>query len=281
MDTIELCFYLPDDWHELLIAELSDLDFDAFLQEDGALKAYTPAARWDGPKREAVALWLHARGLDAGFEENVVEATNWNRQWEETIQPMPVGRFLIRPTWALTPPEYADRLLLEIDPKMSFGTGYHPSTRLALGFLERLVAPGMRVLDAGAGTGILGIAALKLGAASAVGFDIDPWAQENAVENMYLNHVEDRFEMRAGALETVEEEGFDLILANINRNVLLAYLPAFARKLAAGGAVVLAGLLTSDRAQMLEAARRAGLGLADEADEGDWWSCVLRPAAHA
>ena len=279
--TVTLAVALPDDYHELLIAELADLGFDAFEREDGAVLAYGPPAAWTGVAREAVMDWLRARGLPEQVEERTVPAENWNARWEATIQPLPVGRFVIAPTWAEVPPEHAGKTLLRIDPKMSFGTGYHESTRLALRFLPGLVGRmpgGERVLDAGTGTGVLAIAALRLGAREAVGFDVDPWSVENAVENASLNDVEDRLDVREGGLEVVPERGFDVVLANIQLDVLRGLVPLLAEKLAAGGRLVLAGLLTEQRAPMLDAAAAAGLTLYDEATENDWWACVCESA---
>ncbi len=275
MKTVELVLDVPDRYHEVLIAELADLDFESFTEEDDRLRAYVPATRWSAVRREHVERWLRAHALPDAIEERLVRDENWNARWEETVRPLAVGRFLIKPTWAEVPPEHADKVLLEIDPKMSFGTGYHESTRLALRFLPGLVRGGERVLDAGTGTGVLAIAALKLGAASALGFDIDSWAQANATENALLNGVADRFAVREGSLDAVPEAPFDLAFANINRNVLVELLPGLAAKLAPGGRLVLAGLLHSDRDAMLDAARDAGLSLYDEATENEWWSLVV------
>jgi ribosomal protein L11 methyltransferase len=274
--TIELTLYLDESLQEYAVAELSDLDFDTFLQEEGCLKAYVPASQWDGVKREHVERWMAANAPDADLEERVVEPENWNRKWEETIQPIAVGPFLVKPTWAGVPPGDADKILLEIDPKMSFGTGYHESTRLALRFLPETVRAGDVVLDVGTGTGILAIAAVKLGAGSAIAFDIDEWAQENAVENLYLNEVENRITFREGGLEVVPEAGFDLILANIQLNVLLGMAPDFAEKLRPGGRLVLAGLLREQRERMLEGVAAYGFELVREDTEGAWWAGVCR-----
>ncbi|QXD16696.1 50S ribosomal protein L11 methyltransferase [Rhodocaloribacter litoris] len=285
MRTVELTLYVEEPLQEWLIAFLEDLDFDAFLQEDHRLKAYLPAARWNDVARERIEQWLLAHGLDVPIEEQLIEPQDWNAQWERSLRPVAVGPFLIRPTWTETPPEHADKIVLEIDPKMSFGTGYHESTRLVLRVLPSLIRGGERVLDAGTGTGILAIAAVRLGAAGALAFDIDPWAAENAAENFARNGVADRIAFREGSLEVVPESGFDLVLANINRNVLLDLLPGFAEKTRPGGRIVLAGLLTSDRDRMLEAAARMeratrpALTPLHEATEGEWWSVVLeRPA---
>lgn len=273
--TIELTIYVGDDLQEYLIAELADEDFEAFEQEDDRLKACIPAPRWSDVKREHVEQWLAAQGIATPIEERVVSPQNWNQQWEETIRPISVGAFLIKPTWAELPAAHADQILLEIDPKMSFGTGYHESTRLVLRFLPDVVRAGDRVLDAGTGTGILAVAAVKLGAASAVAFDIDEWAIQNAVENFYLNGVADRVTFRPGSIEVVPEAGFDLVLANINLNVVLGFMPAFAGRLRTGGRLVLAGLLRQDRARVLEEAARHGFTLAQEATENEWWATVL------
>ncbi|MEM1043529.1 MAG: 50S ribosomal protein L11 methyltransferase [Bacteroidota bacterium] len=275
MKTVELVLRLPDRYHEFLIAELSDLDFESFTEEDGQIRAYVPANRWSAASREEIERWFRAHGLpDDAFEERMMRDENWNARWEATIRPHAVGRFLVKPTWAEVPPEHADKLLLEIDPKMSFGTGYHESTRLVLRFLPGLVRGGEQVLDAGTGTGVLALAALKLGAAAAIGFDIDPWARANAAENALLNGAAGQFEVREGALDVVPEVGFDLAFANINRNALEAMLPGLAAKLAPGGRLVLAGLLRTDRDTMTAAVRDAGLTLYDEATENEWWSVV-------
>lgn len=279
MHTVELTIYVQDDLQEFLIAELAELDFETFRQEEAFLQAYIPASHWTDVKRDEITQWLRNRGAFVPIDEEIIDPRNWNEQWEETIQPLAVGAFIVKPTWATLPPEHADKILLEIDPKMSFGTGYHASTRLVLRFLPRLVRGGERVLDAGTGTGILAIAALKLGAAEAYAFDIDPWAQENAVENFHLNGVAERVAFRAGDLSVIQETDFDLICANINLHVLLDMLPAFAEKLNSGGLLVAAGLLRENRTRFLEAAAQARLLPVHEAVEDEWWSVVLRRGA--
>lgn len=277
MATIALKIPLPDRYHEFLIAELSDLDFESFEQQDDLLIAYIPDARWNDVARESLDSWLAAHGLPSHLTEEVIADQNWNRLWEETVQPIAVEPFLIKPTWHDVPARYAHLILLEIDPKMSFGTGYHESTRLMLRMLPAYVRPGSSVLDAGTGTGILAIAATKLGAAHVIAFDMDPWSQENAVENFYLNSVADRTEMRNGSIERVDERDFDLILANINLHVITGLLSICSEKLTADGSFLVSGILLRDRDPFLKAAEQSRFVLREEHHEKEWWAGALAP----
>ncbi len=277
-DTLRLTLTVPDDGaRALLLADLSDLGFDAFEETPDALVAYAPAPRWDGVTREAACRLLRARGkTEAAMREEIVADQDWNARWEASIEPVVVGPFVIAPTWAEVLPEHADRIVLRIDPKMAFGTGYHESTRLVLRLLPSVVPKGGRVLDVGTGTGVLGIAALRLGASSAIGVDIDPWSVTNGEENARFNGVEGRFEVREGSLDVVSETGFSLVLANIIRAVLEPMLPRLAAIAAPRAPIVLAGLLQTERDRILRAAEETGLTLEREASENEWWACSLR-----
>lgn len=275
--TVALRIPIPEAPGEVLVAALAERGFEAFAREADVLVAYGPAGVWDDDARAAVTGWLAAHGYPTQVEATEIAPENWNARWEASIAPVVAGPFVVAPTWA--EPDDADgRIVLRVDPKMSFGTGHHPSTRLALGLLAPRVSDGDRVLDVGTGTGVLAFGALKLGAASALGCDIDPWSVPNAAECAALNGVEDRFEVRLGDLEVVPEGGFDLVLANIIRSVLVPMLPELAARTRPGGTVVLAGLLTIERDRVLAAATDAGLSFVEEAEEGEWWACALERA---
>ncbi len=268
---LEITIRIPFAYQEMLIAELMDHHFDGFEQNEDHLLAYIPAHRYNDETREIINQWIAGQPVSAGFEgERIYEPQNWNEEWEKTIEPMQVGEFFIRPTWK--PVQTPDGLiLLEIDPKMAFGTGYHETTRLMLRMLSSSIVSGMSVLDVGTGTGVLAIAALKLGASHAFGFDIDEWSFDNATENALLNGVVDSFEVKEGSFEVIpEHSGFDMVLANVNRNMLLSTSSQIVGYVRDGGTLILSGLLDVDEAVILGNSDYADLQLVDRLQENEW-----------
>ena len=275
-DTLRLTLDVPESAHEPLVAHLADLGFDAFEEHADALVAYAPAARWDGPTQEAVGALLRQRGeSEAALDIEIVADRDWNAEWEASIRPVDAGPFVIAPSWTDVPPDVGGRVL-RIDPKMAFGTGHHETTRLVLRLLADVVPQGGRVLDVGSGTGVLAIAALVLGARSAIGVDIDPWSVANGHDNAALNCVEDRFEAREGSLDVVSETGFDLVVSNIIRSGLEPMLPGIVERAAHGASIVLSGLLTSEREHVVGVMADLGCGLDAESTENEWWGGVFR-----
>ena len=181
------------------------------------------------------------------IEKEILEDQNWNELWEKSREVIKVtDRIIIKPTFK----EYSakeNEIVLTIDPKMSFGTGEHQTTKLMLRILEKIVKPGMKVLDVGSGTGILAITAIKLGAAKAIAVDFDEICLENCEENCVLNDVENSVDIITGEIDDVEEKNFDLVLANIQKNVLLEIAEKIRSKLNKNAVVILSGLLESDK----------------------------------
>lgn len=271
MKYIKLVIGVKDDYQETLISELLELEFDAFEQLTDKIITYVPKERFSDVNRERIEGILRAYPGDGFIEsEEVVADQNWNEKWEKTIQPQIIGSFFIRPTWSQdTAPE--DHYQLEIDPKMAFGTGYHETTRLMLQFLPDVISQGDRVLDAGTGTGILAIGALKLGAVSATAFDIDEWSIANAKENALLNGVSNKISIHKGSIEVIEDdETFDLILANIQQNTILDILPALSKAAAAEANVLLSGLLKNDKNSIDKKANELGLQFIEMRRENEW-----------
>ena len=280
MKYIKLEFNLADDFHEQFIAELLDLDFYGFEQFDNKLVAYVEASRFNDTNREYIEQIIGVFP-DASFSEiTEIDEQNWNRNWEETIKPQRIGRFLVKPTWSKEM-AVSNEILLEIDPKMSFGTGYHPTTRLMLRQIGKLDLKGKKVMDAGTGTGILAIAAVKVGADNAIGFDTDPWCQENAYENVLINKVEKQVEIRIGGIEQIKKrEMFDCTLANINRNVILEIIPFLVHHTNTGGTICLSGLLESDEEIVREKLLNEPVQVVDMQQEGEWILFQIEKLAH-
>lgn len=208
---------------------------------------------------------------------------DWAEEWKRGLKPRRVGeRLVVTPTWA-EPETRAGDIVLAIDPEMAFGTGEHASTRGALRLTEAAVRGGDRVLDVGSGSGILAIAAARLGAAEVLAVECDADALENAHDNIARNGVADRVEFVQGLvdLEYLKRLGdgrFEVILGNVLSGVLRPLLPGFHDALTPGGRVVLAGIMEHEADEVIEAAEAAGFELVREDLEEEWWAgLVARP----
>ena len=208
-----------------------------------------------------------------------VEDLDWSELWREHFTTLRIGRLVVHPSWE--PADDADTLAISLDPGQAFGTGQHPTTRLCLAAIERECAPGDTVLDLGTGSGVLALAAARLGASRVDALDTDPDAVEAARENVRRNGLEDRVQVARGSLhpEHGAADEYDLVVANISSGVVCELLPAMARALRPGGRVALSGFM-ADRAQEVVAAAR-GAGLAEVAVEHDdeWCAVIARRAS--
>lgn len=272
MDTIEVTLFVPALEHDRYIGTLSDRA-TGFQQTDATLLAYIPVEEWSGAVREHLAAQLRADGYSDALDVRVLGARNWNAEWEASVAPVRVGPFLLCPTTREVPEEHADATVLRIDPKQSFGTGHHATTRLVLRLLAETVASGDTVIDMGTGTGVLAIAAVRRGASMVWGVDIEPGAVRNAQENVAQNGVEQQVTIREGSIDAVPSDlRADVIVANVTRRPLLEMLPSFRVHLADDGELLLSGLLTSDRPEMEAALREHGLTIDDERTDNGWWA---------
>lgn len=268
---IKLTISIDEKCRDLLVAELSDMEFDAFEEQQGTLITYVPKERFNDICRKKIGKLLAALPGDGFIQsEEAVADRNWNEEWERTISAQQIGRFVVKPTWDGTVVP-GDKLLLEIDPKMAFGTGYHETTRLILEMLPETVKEGDRVLDVGTGTGILAMAAVKLGAEAALALDIDEWSVRNAKENVLVNGVEREVSIRNGSVEQIpDDDSFGLIIANIDSKVIKGLLPGITGRLNKGGTLLLSGLLFSDRDLILNDDSLKNYILGDVKRENDW-----------
>jgi ribosomal protein L11 methyltransferase len=193
---------------------------------------------------------------------------DWGAKWRDHFEPIfPTERIVVHPPWCeVTAPE--NGFAVAIEPKTAFGTGSHPTTKMALLALEKIVNAGDRVLDVGTGSGILSIAAMGLGAKSALALDTDPVAAQNVNENVLLNNVSGISVETRGV--SGEDSNFDVTVANIIRSVLTPMLPLLAHSVRGGGHVVLGGLLDREESEFAEAARDAGLTIVEITREAEW-----------
>lgn len=257
---------------DVLTAFLAEWPFESFETENGLLKAYIPAPALDGC-RASVERLLAEYGVTGCYTP--IETCNWNAAWESGFQPVEIdGRIRIRaPFHAPSPTGVTDIVVM---PDMSFGTGHHPTTWLMTRALTAFDLTGRRGLDAGCGTGILSIAAAKCGAAHVDAVDIDDRSCDNARANAAANGVADRIEVLAGDVGRVAGRRYDFIVANINRNVLVAQMRAYAAALLPGGDLLLSGFYTDDIPVLAEAAEKAGLHIAGTEEREGWALMQLR-----
>ena len=219
-----------------------------------------------------IAARMEAAGLDYTAEMEKVEQEDWQNGWRKYYHPMEIGRRLaVVPSWQ----EYeTDRVKLVLDPGLAFGTGGHETTSLCLEALDQLVKGGERVLDIGTGSGILAIAALKLGAAEAEGVDIDPVAVRTAGENAALNGVADRLTVLVGDLSDKASGKYQIITANIVANAILSLAPAVPGLMAEGGVFIASGIIDTRKDEVLAGLRAAGLTVR-QVSEKRGWECIV------
>lgn len=260
------------DWAEILMAEVAEAGFDTFMETDKGFEAYAEQNRFDAGRLERIR-HKYQEKASAVFFQDRVKKENWNELWEQNYQPVIVdNRCLIRASFHQPEKSYPHEII--ITPKMSFGTGHHATTYLMVKNQLGISHEGWRVMDAGTGTGILAIMACKRGAAFVDAFDTDDWSIENSTENIQLNECKN-IRIRKGMISTLTfEEPFDLILANINKNVLLAEMPHYGQHLKPGGRLLVSGFYTDDIPELLHAAQQQGLRK-QHTDARDNWACLL------
>lgn len=209
-------------------------------------------------------------------EMNVLEEKNWNEDWEKSVNVIEISdRLVIKPTFREYVPTH-DQLIITIDPKMSFGTGEHQTTKLVLRFVEKYIKKGVAVLDVGSGTGVLAIASVKLGAKSAVAVDNDEWCLDNGKENCGLNNVGNAVDVRLGVVQDVQEKNFGLVLANIQKNILMEISSELKNRLDREGVLILSGLLVSDEEDIVKEYEKLGLKMIDMDKMGEWIALVFK-----
>ena len=254
---------------EILMAELGELPYDSFVTEEPFLKCYIQREQYRPSDLKVV---LSGYDCVAGFNAVMVEGRNWNRNWELSFQPIVVdGIVTVKAPFNTDVPR--TRYNIWIDPQMAFGTGYHHTTYMMMQRLLALPVRGSYVCDMGCGTAILGILAAKMGARKVFAVDIDAVAARSAWGNARWNKVGTRVETACGDASLMQMSTYDVILANIHRNIILEDLPTYARSLRRGGTLLVSGFYDADSPAIIDAAQALGLSLSDSSSR-EGWSCL-------
>ncbi len=264
---------------EILSSILWQLDITGVNEEVNCLKIFTgenSTLTVDEIKFQLEKLVTNRLLFNFNVEENVLQDKNWNEEWEKSVNVIEVSeKIVIKPTFR----EYETKpgqIIIIIDPKMSFGTGEHQTTKLVLLLLEKYCKPEAKVLDVGTGTGVLAIAALKLGAASAVAIDNDEWCYSNGKENCELNEIGNEMDVRLSEIKDVNEKDFDIILANIQKNILLLISNDIKSRIKKGGILILSGLLVADESDIRNSYESLGFEYIETKIMEEWIAIVFK-----
>lgn len=273
MQYLEFKFSCKESFREILIAELAEVGYDSFLETDEGFDAYIQEDLFDrNAYQQVIDQYQSAASLQV--TEAKMPKVNWNEEWEKNYDPIEVGdQVYVRASFHRPRPEFRYEIL--INPKMSFGTGHHATTFLMLSHQLTIDHSGKRVLDIGAGTGILAIMAHQLGAGHIEAFDIDEWCVENGNENFDLNGMPG-VRMGIGTVREVKPEGeFDIVLANINKNVLFDEMEVYSTLVKTKGYLLLSGFYEHDVLDIAEKAFQFGFVEKEVQTKDDWAALIL------
>jgi ribosomal protein L11 methyltransferase len=264
MNSIQITIQAKEDQQEILISLLNECEAEGFEQNEEQLIAYFSEQNFNSYEVNEIL-------KDYTFQSAIIKEQNWNKVWESNFQPVIVDSFCaIRAEFH---PEIKDvKYEIVITPKMSFGTGHHATTYMMIEQMSQMDFQNKTVFDFGTGTGILAILAEYLGASKILAIDVDEWSVENANENITRNQCT-KIEIKKST--DIPDENFDIILANINRNVILEYLPQLKSTLTEGKFLLLSGLLTEDEGVIVEACRSEGLSLIKRLEKNNWISLLF------
>jgi ribosomal protein L11 methyltransferase len=260
------------EFSEILMAEIAEVGFDTFMETEKGFEAYVEEKKFDADQLGEVKEKYKAVNPLLFFWDTI-QKKNWNEEWEKNLKPIIVDdRCLIRAEFHKIEKKYPYEII--ITPKMSFGTGHHQTTHLMIKSQMDIDHANKRVMDAGCGTAILSIMASKLKAKEVEAFDIDEWSVINGKENIENNHCPN-IQLQQGKIDEMKFNGkFEIILANINKNVLLAEMGTYSSYLETGGQLLLSGFYTKDINDLLEEAHKHGLAEVNR-DERESWAAML------
>ncbi len=263
---------LNEDACDILSALLAEIGFETFERCGSELNAYVQQTMWNDKLIEHVIKEFPME-VCISYKKEEVADEDWNQAWEEEgFEPIVLDdQICIHDTQHMKVPACKYDIL--INPRMAFGTGTHPTTQMILKELTNMNLTGKRVIDAGCGTGVLGILASKCGAKEILAYDIDEWSTENTEVNFSLNHIDNAEILLGDSAVLKGKDNYDLLIANINRNILLGDMKRFYESLSKGGSMILSGFYTEDAGLLLEEAQKYGLVEVNRKETKNW--CLL------
>lgn len=274
MNYIEIKVHCDSPFADILIAEMGELDFDTFVETEVGFDGYISEEIFSHPALQTL-FNKYRKQTRIWYELKKIPKENWNEEWEKNYDPIQIGDdIFVRATFHESKLGFKHEII--IHPQMSFGTGHHETTHQMLALQLELDHVGTKVLDVGSGTGILAIMASKLGAVEVSATDIDDWCIENAKENFALNSIEPK-EVLLGTIDEFNfDEPFDILYANINKNVLLAEMEYYSKLTKTGGYLFLSGFYTEDEADILECTTTNGFEKLKSTERKNWAAILLK-----
>jgi ribosomal protein L11 methyltransferase len=262
---IKIDFKTTEPWREVVMSDLANIGFESFVETKSGLDCYIAEPNFT----EGMLMTLSSyQEHIIGYNLTTIEDENWNAKWEENFDPVFVEEKL-----AIVAPfhtgNFEQSMIVKIQPQMSFGTGHHQTTWLASKKMFSLGLEGKDLLDMGTGTGVLAIVGEKLGCSNVFAPDIDEWSYNNAIENVALNECS-KIEVALGGDELLEGKEFDVIIANINKNILIEQYPRYAKVLKAGGTMLNSGFFTTDRNDLVAEAEKFGFVFESIESKDEW-----------
>ncbi len=267
MDYIEINFNCTGDFAEILMAELAEIGFETFTEETQGLKAYVQSKEFVQENLEEI-LGRYEDIFEFTYSQTNIAKQNWNAQWESNYEPITVANtVMVRASFHM--PNQVYKYDIIINPKMSFGTGHHDTTSMMMAFQLEINHEHKTVLDIGCGTGILAILSEKLGAASTRGFDIEEWAAANSVENGQINNCTKSIFVQ-GTIEDEPKAQYDILLANINRNILLRDIPQYIAKMKPNSTLLISGFYITDQDEIQAHFESYSLKMVGQKSQNQW-----------
>ncbi len=252
---------------DVLIAQLSEIGFESFVENDEGFCAYIKEEDFDETKMNSI-ISRYKDIFKIDFSKKLIAKQNWNEEWEKSFEPIEIeGKCFVRAPFHEAKKGFMYDVIIE--PKMSFGTGHHHTTQLMIGVLMSLNVKNKSLLDMGCGTGVLPIVAGMMGAQPIMAVDIDEWSYENTIENLERNGVKNVV-VEKGDVNSLARKEFHTILANINKNVLLKDMSVYFNSLENGGNLVMSGFFETDVNEISEKAMELGLNFLEKRKSGEW-----------